>query len=170
MKLTQLFPSACAIAFTSALYIFVAQYFQVSAIWLPYISWASYFLVGGKPSVLPKMIAGFTGGMLAGYVTIVAVSPVSGFVGSSFALPFVVFCLTLFILLLELVKPIDMIPVYFFSYASFFAYFFGGFGGGDATPLSVLPLFWVLLMVGFGLGFLTAQLRKKILHMQGIQK
>lgn len=170
MKFTHLFPSACAIAFTSALYIFVAQYFQVSAIWLPYISWASYFLVGGKPSVLPKMIAGFSGGMFAGYMTLLMVGPVSSVIGTSFAWSFVVFCLTLFILLLELVKPIDMIPVYFFSYASFFAYFFGGFGGGNATPLSVLPTFWVLLMVGLGLGFLTAQLRRKILRIQGIQK
>ncbi len=110
------------------------------------------------------MIVCFSGGMFFVYLTILMVGPVSSVIGTSFALPFVVFCLTLFILLLELVKPIDMIPVYFFSYASFFAYFFGGFGGGDATPVSILPVFWVLLMVGLGLGFLTTQLRRNILR------
>jgi len=63
-----------------------------------------------------------------------------------------------------------MTPAYFFSYTSYFAYFFGGFGGKEATSLNIIPVFWILLMVGLGLGFFTSELRKRILGMQGIQE
>lgn len=168
MKLSQLFPSVLAIALVSALYIFIVQYFQISALWLPYIGWSVYCIAGGKPSLLPKMIAGFAGGMFVGVLTVLSIGPATGFIGSTLALPLVVFFMVLFILLMELIKPIDMIPAYFFAYSSYFAYFYGKFGGEKATSVGILPEFFVLLMIGLGLGFLTAEIRRKIMHMQGI--
>lgn len=168
MKFTQLLPSALVIALISGIYIYIAQYFQVSALWLPYISWSAYFIIGAKPSLLPKMTAGFAGGMFIGLFTVFAIGPAAGFVGSTLALPVVVFFMALFILLMELIKPVDLVPVYFFSYASYFAFFYGKFGGEEATPVGVLPDFFVLLMVGLGLGYLTSEIRRKIMHIQGI--
>lgn len=170
MKLTQLFPSALVGAFISASYVLIAQYFQVTAIWLPFVSWVSYSLVGGRPSFLPKMIVGYFGGMCAGYLTFLLVGPVSSLVGMFYAWPLVIFFLVFLISLLEVVKPIDMIPIYFLSYASFFAYFFGGFGGKNATPATILPIFWSLVMLGLGMGYFTTELRKYILRIQGIRK
>ena len=170
MKFVQLLPVAIAIASTAAIYVLVAQYFQVNALWLPFISWALYFIVGGKPSFLPKEIAGLTGGMLFGYLTLFAVVPIAGLVGETLSLPITVFLAAFFILMLELIDLFDMIPAYFFSYTSYFAYFFGGFGGEEATSFSIIPMFWILLMVGLGLGFFTAELRKKILDVRGIQE
>ncbi|MDP2873811.1 MAG: DUF1097 domain-containing protein, partial [bacterium] len=170
MKFVQLLPVATAIALTAAIYVLTAQYFQVNALWLPFISWALYFIVGGKPSFLPKEIAGLTGGMLFGYLTLLAVVPIASLVGEALSMPIAVFLAAFSILLLELIDLFDMIPAHFFSYTSYFAYFFGGFGGEGATSLSIIPEFWILLMVGLGLGFFTAELRKKILGMQGVQE
>lgn len=170
MKLTQLFPSALVIALISGLYILIAQYFQVSALWLPYIGWSAYCIAGGKTSILPKMIAGLAGGMFIGVLTVLSIGPAAGFAGSTLALPLVVFFMVLFILLMELIKPLDMIPAYFFAYSSYFAYFYGKFGGKEATPVSILPDFFVLLMIGLGLGYLTSEIRRKIMYIQGIKQ
>ena len=170
MKFIQLLPIAIAIALTAAIYVLAAQYFQVNALWLPFISWALYFIVGGKPSFLPKEIAGLTGGMLFGYLTLLVVTPMASIIGGTLSMPVAVFFAAFFILLLELIDLFDMIPAYFFSYTSYFAYFFGGFGGEEATSIGIMPAFWILLMAGLGLGFFTAELRKRILGMQGIQE
>ena len=170
MKFTKLLPVAISISLTAAAYILIAEYFQVSALWLPFITWALYFIVGGKPSSLPKEIAGTTGGMIFGYLTLLAVVPIASIVGKTLSMPVAVFFAALFILLLELVDLFSMTPAYFFSYTSYFAYFFGGFGGKEATSLNIIPVFWILLMVGLGLGFFTSELRKRILGMQGIQE
>lgn len=166
MKFSQLFPVAFAIALIASIYVLAAQYFQISAVWLPFISWALYFIVGGKPSYLSKEILCLTGGMIFAFVTLVMVGPISGLVGKIFAMPVTVFIAAFLILILELFKPLDMIPAYFFSYTSFFAYYYGGFGGEGATPLGIMPLYWTLLMVGLGLGYFTSEIRNKILRMK----
>ncbi|EKD87029.1 MAG: hypothetical protein ACD_37C00070G0003 [uncultured bacterium] len=163
MKFSQLFPSAFVIALTSAVYVYFASSLNISAIWLPFISWSAYFIVGGKPSLLPKMIAGFTIGMIIGYLTIVFTGFLSGAIGSDLSLSIVVFFMTFLILLSELVKSIDMVPVYFFAYSSYFAYFYGRFDGETVMPIEILPKFWLLIMLGLGLGYFTSELRKKIL-------
>jgi hypothetical protein len=164
MRFIRLVPIAITTALTAAVYVLIAQYFQVNALWLPFISWALYFIAGGKPSELPKEIAGLTNGMIFGYLTLIAVAPISNLTGQTLAMPVTVFFAALFILLLEPIKLFSMIPAYFLSYTSYFAYYFGGFGGEKATSLNIMPMFWILLMVGLGLGFFTAEIRKKILH------
>src|SRR3989338_1610879 len=156
MKFHLLLPVAVTIALTSAVYIFIAQYFQISALWLPYISWTTYFLDGAKPSRILNMAICFTGGMLIGLLTVLLLNPFNNLLGSTFSLPVIVFFMVLLILLLEQVKGANIVPVYFFSYSSYFAYYFGKFGGESSTPLSVLPMFWLLVMVGLGLGYFTS--------------
>lgn len=164
MKFRELLPIALSISFISGIYILIAQYFQISALWLPYISWTAYFLDGSNPKRLLKQILCFTGGMLIGVFTLLLLNPVTSIFGSTFALPVIVFFMVLIILLLELVKEADIVPVYFFSYSSYFAYYYGKFGGESATPLNILPKFWLLLMIGLGLGFFTSEIRKKMIH------
>lgn len=162
MKLKQILPVASTIAAVAAVYILIAQYFHVSALWLPYISWTLYSAIGGKPSNLVKEVLGLTVGMIFGYLTLISISPLSGYIGITLTLPVLVFLVTFFIILLETVELFNMIPAYFFSYTSYFAYYFGAFGGIGATPLSIIPLFWVLLMIGVGLGFISSELRRML--------
>lgn len=168
MTFKQFFPVALMVAVVAALYVLVVQYLKVSAIWVPFISWPLYFIAGTKPSRLPKEILGLTGGIIFGFLTLVVVSPLASVFGSTLGLPVTVFLVALTIVLLELTNWLELAPAYFFAYAGYFAYFFGKFGGPDATMLSVIFPFWALLMVGLGLGYLTGALRKKILEGQGI--
>lgn len=163
MTFRKLFPVAVVIALTSGVYIFIAQYFQISALWLPYISWTTYFLDGAKPSRILNIAICFTGGLFIGLLTVLLINPITGILGPTLSLPVIVFFMVLLILLLELLKGADIVPVYFFSYSSYFAYYFGKFGGESATPISVLPIMWLLLMVGLGLGYFTSEIRKIIL-------
>lgn len=162
MNYKRLIPVALVIALISGLYILIAQYFQISALWLPYISWASYFMIGGKTAILPKLIAGFFIGMLIGLFTVLCINPISVLVGTQLALPLIVFVMVFIILLFELVESIDLIPAYFLAYTSYFAYYYGGFGGAKATPFGILPLFFCLLMIGLILGVISVKVRKKI--------
>jgi len=168
MTVKKFIPVALMIAVVAALYVLVVQYLKVSAIWVPFISWPMYFLAGAKPSRLHKQIIGLTGGMIFGYLTLLVVVPFSQLFGATLGLPLTVFFVALIIVLLELTDWFELAPAYFFAFAGYFAYLFGGFGGPEATYTSVMIPYWVLLMVGLGLGYFTAFLRKKILESQGV--
>ena len=161
-------PVALMIGVVAAIYILVVQYLKVNAIWVPFISWPLYFIAGAKPSRLHKQIIGLTGGMIFGFLTLVVVAPMTNIFGATLGLPLTVFLVASIIVLLELTNWFELAPAYFFAFAGYFAYLFGGFGGPGATNVSVMPLFWVLLMVGLGLGYITAFTRRKILEKQGI--
>jgi len=168
MKFSKFFPVALMVAVIAALYILVAQYLKVSAIWVPFISWPLYFIAGSKPSRLHKEILGLTGGILFGYVTLLVATPFSQFFGATLGLPLTVLLVAFSIVTLELTNWFELAPAYFFAYAGYFAYVFGGFGGPAATPAKSMIPFWILLMVGLGLGYISAFLRKKILEKKGI--
>ena len=168
MTIKQFLPVAIVIAVVAAIYILVVQYLKVSAIWVPFISWPLYFIAGAKPSRIHKEIIGLTGGILFGYLTLIVVVPFTNLFGSVLGLPLTVFLAAFIIVLLELTDWFELAPAYFFAYAGYFAYVFGGFGGPEATYTSVMIPYWILLMVGLGLGCLTASLRKKILEKAGI--
>ncbi|MFH1714439.1 MAG: DUF1097 domain-containing protein [Candidatus Nealsonbacteria bacterium] len=168
MKFKAFLPVAIMIGVVAAVYVFVAQYLEISALWVPFISWPLYFIAGAKPSRLHKEIIGLTGGIIFGFLTLVVVVPMGNIFGAVLSLPLTVFLAAIIIVLLELTDWFELAPAYFFSFAGYFAYLFGGFGGAEATNASVIPLFWVLLMVGLGLGYMTAFLRRKILENQGI--
>lgn len=170
MKFHKLLPVAITIALTSGVYIFIAQSFQITALWLPYISWTTYFLDGAKPSRLPNLAICLTGGMLIGLMTVLLIDPVTNILGPMLSLPVIVFFMVLLILLLELIKGADSVPAYFFAYSSYFAFYYGKFGGEFATPTNILPQMWLLLIAGLGLGYFTSEIRKTILRDQDIQK
>src|SRR4030042_7085440 len=106
MKFRRLFPVSLITAFISALYVLFAQTLQISAMWLPFISWTLYCLDGANPKRLSNLVFGFTIGMFVGAATVLLINPVSAIFGATFALPIVVFFMVLLILLAELVKPV----------------------------------------------------------------
>jgi len=60
-------------------------------------------------------------------------------------------------------------PAYFFSFAGYFAYVFGNFGGvGLTTPENSLWPFWLATMIGLVFGYVSAYLRTTILEKEGI--
>jgi len=75
------------------------------------------------------------------------------------------------IVMLELTDWFELAPAYFFAFAGYFAYVFGGFAGTMASStdyaMAMVP-FFLLLMLGLGLGYITALLRKKILEKEGV--
>jgi len=168
MSYTKFLPVAIMIALVAALYVLIANALQVSALWVPFISWPLYFIAGAKPSRLHKEVIGLTGGMLAGYVTLLAVTPISSVVGATLGLPVTVMFIAFIIVMLELTDWFELAPAYFFAFAGYFAYLFGNFGGQNATSFSVMLPYWILLMVGLGLGYLTALMRTKILNKEGL--
>ncbi|MDO8592663.1 MAG: DUF1097 domain-containing protein [bacterium] len=167
MTIKKFLPVALMIAVSAALYVIIASYFKFSALWAPFISWPLYFIAGAKPSRLHKEVIGLSGGVLAGYLVLQAVGPISGVVGATLGLPVTVFFTALIIVLLELTDWFELAPAYFFAFAGYFAYLFGKFGGNATAFQAMLP-FWGLLMLGLAMGYLTAFMRKKILEKEGV--
>lgn len=176
MTFTKFLPVALMVAIIAALYVFVANWLMATyewtwiALWVPFISWPLYFLVGAKPvSRIGKEVIGLTGGVFFGWLTLAVLVPFANVFGSSLALPAIVFCVAFIILVLELTDWFELAPAYFFAYAAYFAYYFGGVGGfyPDKAAQAMWPV-WVLLMVGLILGFLTATWRKKLLEKAGL--
>lgn len=151
------------IAVAAALFVLVAQALNVSALWVPFISWPLYFIAGAKPARLPKEIIGLTGGVVAGYITLAVVAPIGNLVGDTLSLPMTILIVAFVIVMLELTDWFELAPAYFFAFAGYFAYLAGG-----ATPFKAMFPFWALLMVGLVLGYLTALMRKKILEKEGV--
>ncbi len=168
MTAKQFFPVALMVAVVAALYVLFAQQLKVSALWVPFISWPLYFIAGAKPSRLHKEVIGLTGGILFGFLTLKVVVPFTEIFGSLLALPLTVFLAAFLIVILELTDWFELAPAYFFAYAGYFAYVFGGFAGAKTSYAAAMVPFWILLMVGLGLGYLTASLRKMILEKEGV--
>src|SRR4030042_1506213 len=97
---------------------------------------------------------------LCGFVT----TPFSAILCTTFSLPIVVFSIVFLILLAELVKPVNSVPAYYFAYSSYFAYYYGKFGGISQTPINIMPLFWILAILGFGLGVFAMEIRYKLFN------
>jgi hypothetical protein len=168
MTTKKFIPVALMIAIVAALFVLIGSRLNL-VLWVPFISWPLYFIAGAKPSRLHKEILGLTGGMFAGYLTILAITnaTITGIFGA-YTLPVVILVVAFVIVMLELTDWLELAPAYFFAFAGYFAYVFGNFGGTGATPASVMPMYWLLLMVGLALGYLTAWMRKKILEKEGV--
>lgn len=142
-------------------------------LWVPFISWALFFIAGAKYSRLHKLIIGLTGGTIYAVVLIWLLPTFNGIFGDSLGLPVLVFLAGTTIVLLEVTDWFELAPAYFFSFASFFAFWFGKFGGSTGTTdliLSPIANFWILLMVGLGLGVATYFLREKIFDFMKVPK
>ena len=170
MTFKKFIPVSLMIAAVAAIYILVAPYLKISSLWVPFISWPLYFIAGAKPSRLHKEIFGLAGGIILGFLTILVSGILTPMLGG-YALAATVFIAAFIIVMLELTDWFELEPAYFFAFAGYFAYVFGGFAGVMSTSadyaLAMVP-FALLLLLGLGLGYITALLRKKILEKEGL--
>ncbi|MBU2037267.1 DUF1097 domain-containing protein [Patescibacteria group bacterium] len=170
MTFKKFIPVSLMVAAFAALYIWVAPYLKISSLWVPFISWPLYFIAGAKPSRLHKEIFALAGGAIFGFLTIFVSGALTPMLGS-YALAATVFIVAFLIVMLELTDWFELAPAYFFAFAGYFAYVFGGFAGTMASStdyaMAMVP-FFLLLMLGLGLGYITALLRKKILEKEGV--
>ena len=170
MTLKKFIPVSLMVAAFAAIYIFVAPYLKISSLWVPFISWPLYFIAGSKPARLHKEIFSLAGGIIFGFLTIFFSGLLTPILGN-YALAATVFIVAFLIVMLELTDWFELAPAYFFAFAGYFAYVFGGFAGKLATTtdyaMAMIP-FFLLLMLGLGLGLVTASLRKKILEKEGL--
>lgn len=156
--------AALVVYFSGAL---SATYPWAGAVWLVFISWALYFMAGAKVSRIHKYVLGLTGGIVAGWLVLYVLEYMTGVFGTTWALPATIFVVATVIVLLELTSWFELAPAYFFSFAAYFAFVFGGFGG-SADNLTQGIWVWAMLMAGIGIGFVSATLRTAILKAQGL--
>lgn len=166
------FPVALMIGAAAAIVVYLSglagqTYPWAGAVWLIFVTWALYFMAGAKASRAHKYIFATTGGIIAGWITLVVLSSVSSIVGSTLGLPVTVFFVATTIVLLELTDWFELAPAYFFSYAAYFAFVFGGFGGGASNATQGFYV-WVMLMAGLAVGFITATLRQSIFNVERV--
>ncbi len=133
-----------------------STYAWAGAVWVPFISWAVYFAGGAKVARLHKFAIGMIGGILLGWLTIIAAGKLAAL--GALALPATVFGVATFIVLLELTDWFEYAPAYFFGYAGFFAYAFGGYPGANELPVAVTN-YTMLTVIGLLLGVFTASVR-----------
>ncbi|HEY4522694.1 MAG TPA: DUF1097 domain-containing protein [Candidatus Paceibacterota bacterium] len=144
-----------------------ASYPWAGAVWIVFISWALYFMAGAKASRIHKYVLGLVGGVFAAWLTLALVSFVTGIVGPTLGLPVTVFFIAVAIILLELTDWFELAPAYFFAYASYFAFVFGGFGGEASNTMQAVYVS-VMLMAGIGVGWLVASVRDMIYNFEHV--
>ncbi len=172
MSFSKFFPVSLMVAVVAAGWVLVGQYYNV-ALWVPFISWPMYFVYDPDATRLrriPKEIIGLFGGIVLGYVTLWLAPQIGIYAGATWALPLTVFLVAFTIVTLELTNLFELAPAYFFSYAGYFAYVFGGFAGAYSLEVAfkaMLP-YGVLILVGLLLGLMTAYLRRLILQGEGL--
>jgi len=166
----QFFPYAVVVGILAALTVYLSAtlsgaWAPAGAVWVPFIAWALYFAGGAKFSRMHKYAIGLVGGAAFGWITLVGNSAIMGIVGGTLSLPVTVFFVAIAILLLELTDWFEYAPAYFFGYASYFAYLFGGFPGASEGQVTALVNTSILLLVGLGIGYVSATLRGKVLDL-----
>lgn len=144
----------------------------MGAVWVLFISWALWFAMGAKYSRLAKGILSVVGGVVFGWLTLLlnteVFTPLFGEAAGMWALPVTVFFAASSIVLLELTNLFEVGFAYFFGYAGYFAYIFGGFAPEGTSNLMAVAYFSVLLIVGFAFGIATTFLKNKILNAEGV--
>lgn len=167
MPVSKFIPVALMVAILASGWVIVGTKMNL-VLWVPFISWALFFIAGAKYSRLPKEIIGLTGGLFFAAVLLWLLPNFSNIFGANWGLPALVFLVAFIIILLELTDWFELAPAYFFSFAAFFAFLFGGFSGTTTISLSNILNFWILLLVGSGLGVLTQFLRERILDLLNV--
>lgn len=136
-----------------------------ASVWVLFISWAVWFATGARLSRLHKCIFSLSGGVVFGWLTLFVnssvIAPLLGNFAGLWALPVTVFFVAVAIVLLELTDWFEIGYAYFFAFASYFAFLFGGFVAG-VSPFTSAFYFWILLMAGLGLGILSSTLKNKL--------
>ncbi len=165
MPISKFIPVAIAVGVLAALWVGIGSSYKL-VLWVPFLSWALVFGAGaGKLSRVPKEVIGLTGGLLAAIVLLLLLPAFTQALGAFWALPVLVFLATFIIVMLELTNWFELAPAYFYSFAGFFAYLFGGFAGSQEITTNGVLIYWMLLLVGTGFGVLTVLLRNFLLDL-----
>ena len=128
-------------------------------VWALFITWGAWFSVGAKLKRLPKFCAAIIGGVVFGWITLYVAINLFGGMGLDlkYALPLTVFFVATSIVMLELTDLFELAFVYFFTYASYFAYVFGNFDKQDPSMSNstawAVQGFHFLILLFLGLGF-----------------
>lgn len=157
-------PVAGSVGLLAALWVTIGSAYAL-VLWVPFLSWALVFGAGaGKLSRIPKEIIGLVGGTLFGALVVYLLPTATSMVGATLGLPALVFLAGTIIVLLELTNWFELAPAYFFSFAGFFAYLFGGFAGEAGMTVSSVAMYLALLLTGTGLGAATVLIRTFLLN------
>lgn len=168
MTISKFIPVAAAVGILAALWIIVGVKFGL-VLWVPFLSWALFFGAGaGKFSRVPKEVIGLLGGTLAAVLVVWLLPAFTQYLGGFWALPALVFLAGFAIVMLELTNWFELAPAYFYSFAGFFAYLFGGFAGTTMMNPQMITMFVLLLLAGTALGVISGFLRKAILNTLGV--
>jgi Protein of unknown function (DUF1097) len=142
----------------------------IGAVWVIFISWALWFAMGARFDRLAKGVFSTIGGVVFGWLTLVAMvnvfTPLLGDAAGVWALPLTVFCVATTIVLLELTDLFEVGFAYFFSFAGYFAYVFGF--AGETSQLMAAVHVSILLVIGFALGIVSSTLKNKILDAEAV--
>lgn len=140
----------------------------IAAPWVLFISWGGWFSLGAKLSRLSKYIIALTGGVVLGWLTLIVNGILTGIIGDVWGLPVTVFLAATTIVLLELTNWFELAFVYFWSYATYFAYVFGGFAGPDVGILQNGVYVWILLMVGVTFAVVNVFLKNRLFSIERV--
>lgn len=139
-----------------------------AAPWVLFISWGAWFSIGAKMHRMTKFIAALTGGVVFGWLTVIASSWFTAWFGAALGLPLTVVAAATCIVLLELTSLFELAFIYFFTYAGYFAYVFGGFAGQGVDPLMNAVYFWVLLMLGVVFAVVNVYLKNMLFNVERV--
>jgi hypothetical protein len=170
MSFTKLLPVAASVGILAALWVFIGNAFAL-VLWVPFLSWALVFGAGaGKLSRVPKELIGLVGGTTTAIIVVLLLPVFTEILGATFALPALVFLAGTIIIMLELTNWFELAPAYFFSFAGYFAYLFGGFAGNSAVTMESTIMYVVLLFVGTGLGVTTVLVRNLLFDIMKVPR
>lgn len=170
MSITKFIPVAVGTGIIAAVWVYVGSLYAL-ALWVPFLSWALVFGAGaGKFNRIPKEIIGLVGGTAIAVILIQLLPTTTSIIGATWALPALVFLAAFIIVMLELTDLMELAPAYFYSFAGFFAYLFGGFAGADGITVSSVAIYIGLLVIGTGLGVATILVRGFVLNLMGVPK
>lgn len=159
MPFSKFLPVAASVGVLAALWVGIGSAYSL-VLWIPFLSWALVFGAGaGKISRVPKEIIGLIGGTAVAIIVVLLLPAVTSAVGGTLALPILIFFAGTSIVLLELTNWFELAPAYFFSFAGYFAYLFGGFAGTSVVTAESTIVYLALLFVGTGLGIATIYAR-----------
>ncbi|HCM36803.1 MAG: hypothetical protein A3J30_00475 [Candidatus Wildermuthbacteria bacterium RIFCSPLOWO2_02_FULL_47_9c] len=168
MTFGKFLPVAASVGVLAALWVAVGSAYAL-VLWVPFLSWALVFGAGaGKLNRVPKEVIGLVGGTVAGVLVVYLLPAFTSVLGGTLALPVLIFIAGTLIVLLELTNWFELAPAYFFSFAGFFAYLFGGFAGEAGMTVSSVLMYVALLVLGTALGIATIFLRKFWLDMMKV--
>lgn len=170
MPISKFIPVAASVGVIAAIWMIISAKVTIGSYalipWVPFLSWALVFGAGGgKFSRLPKEIIGLAGGTIAGAVVVLLMAQFNSIFGATLGVPVLVFLAAFIIVMLELTDLFELAPAYFYSFAGFFAYLFGGFAGTAEVSFPLVAVYLVLLLIGTGLGVITVLARGVILDM-----